>query len=473
MPIDSMILNPMFDPFRNMLEDCKSKNISGEHFDNMVATMQRLEQLGQEHSDMNAFNAQVVNENLYADFSNHYSRALSEQAATELNSDDSNFSDEKLLKSVLDALKNSIAELKRSYQEAIDLAGSHDPKAQVKKGLEYLQRTDGMSESDSTKAETATNKDIDKTLSEKSAAYDNSVEVEILSNPEKIISAIQALIDLGEQEGMTLPHFLRLQIEKGLDKAAEGAVVVRDGLEYLYDFSKASMISPLEIEKSKQKFEIYDELAAKNKFGRPNTRELSMLHDNIDREFEPPIREWKKIKEFGEKLIGGLEFWSLAYCHFAPRLWPWSLATNPKQAVIDSQKKIPGIFREREKLFKKYFNLDFFDIFKHETFLWDVTSYHMNNSQEYTEFLALKVYEQCQPFQDLTPELIKERESFNKLGPNGKDREGNPEIHLVNRRLEAYYDSKFGEGRYASKFDVAETSKSVAAPWDLNTFKLK
>lgn len=473
MPIDAMILNSMFDPFRNMIEDCKSKNISGEHFDNMVAAMQRLEQLGQEHSDMNAFNAQVVNENLFADFSNHYSRALSQQAKDDLDSDDSNYSDENLLKMVVDALKNSIAELERSYQEAIKVAGSHDPKEAQKQGLEYLKRTGGLSSGQAKRAEKQGSKDIDETLKKKPNAFDNSVEVEILQNPQKIIDAIQDLIDLGEKPGMTLPNFLRIQIETGLDKAAEGMIVQRDGQEYLYKFAEANRFSPYLIEKERRKLEAFDELASKNKFNVPNSKELSLRNDDIDRELEPQIIKWDKIKGFWEDLLWDLSFWSLSYCSFAPYLQPWSMAPNPKQACIDTQKERPGIFREREKLFKKYFGLSFNDIFKLDSFIWDVENYFIGYSQEYIEFLALEVYDQCQPFNDLPQDIITKRGEFNASGPNKIDREMNPEIHLSNQRFQAFYDSCFGEGRYASKYDITQAPKSAATPWNLDTFKLK
>jgi len=224
---------------------------------------------------------------------------------------------------------------------------------------------------------------------------------------------------------------------------------------------------------SKPKDEAFDELAAKNKFNVPNSKELSLRNDDIDREMEPLIRKWDKIKDFWEDLIWDLSFWSLSYCSFAPYLQPWAGAKNPKQACIDTQKMRPGIFKEREKLFQKYFGISFNDLFKHETFIWDVNTHYMVNSQEYIEFLALEVYPHCKPFTDLPKELITKREWFNENGPNKISRETNPEYHLVNRRLQTFYDSVFGEGRYASKFDITEPFKTAAAPWNLDTFKLK
>ncbi|PLW93203.1 MAG: hypothetical protein C0592_06875 [Marinilabiliales bacterium] len=414
-----------------------------------------------------------MNEGVYTNISNHYSRALSAQKTEELNSDDSNFSDENLLKMVLDGLRGAIAELKRSYEEAIKVAGSHDPVAEQKMGLDYLQRTGQIYASDAKNAQKAGEKDIEETLKKKPAAFDSSVEVEVLQNPEKLIKPIQDLIDLGEEPGMTLPKFLRIQIEKGMDKAAEGMVVQRDGQEYLYKFADANRFSPHLIEKERRKLEAFDELAAKNKFNVPNSKELSLRNDDIDREMEPLIRKWDKIKDFWEDLIWDLSFWSLSYCSFAPYLQPWAGAKNPKQACIDTQKMRPGIFKEREKLFQKYFGISFNDLFKHETFIWDVNTHYMVNSQEYIEFLALEVYPHCKPFTDLPKELITKREWFNENGPNKISRETNPEYHLVNRRLQTFYDSVFGEGRYASKFDITEPFKTAAAPWNLDTFKLK
>jgi len=64
MPIDPMMLNAILGAFKNMMDDCKSKNLSGSDFDKMCETYARMEQLGNEHSDMNEFSAQLMNEQL-------------------------------------------------------------------------------------------------------------------------------------------------------------------------------------------------------------------------------------------------------------------------------------------------------------------------------------------------------------------------------------------------------------------------
>ena len=477
MPLDPMLLNSLLGPFKNMMEECKSKNLSGEDFDKMCETYTRMEQLGQEHDDMNAFNGQIMQENLYGKFSDYYGRALSAEKKAEMASGSGNYDDAALLKTSVDALKQAIQTIKQRYEEAIQMAKGENAQEQMNMGLDYLERnsdpemfkaTGGM---DALRNEA--NKSFNETIEKTPNAFDSSVEVEILQNPDELIKPIQDVIDLGEQPGMTLPKFLRIQIERGLDKAMEGAVVARKGLETSLEFTEVNPVSPYHIEKDKRKIVVFDELAAAQKFNVPNWKEMNMANNDIDRELEPHIIKWDKFERMWDKLIWDLSFWSLSYCSFAPFIKPWSLSNNPQEAVIKTQKTTPGLFQEWEKLYRKYFGANIYDLLKHETFEWSVKYNYISYSQEFVEFLIEKIYPECKPFNDLPTQLIEERASFYKKDRNSVDREGNPLGHMPAERMRVFYNQKFGEGRYESKYGQIVKNESQAAPWNWETFKYK
>lgn len=477
MPLDPMILNSILGTFKNMVEECKQKNLSGEDFDKMCETFARMEQLGQEHDDMNAFNAQIMQENLYGQFSDYYGRALSAQAQAETQSEDGGYDDAKLLKQSVNALKQAIQTIQQRFEEAVQTAKGDNAKQQQDMALEYAARNldpsliaaGGGMETIKQEADKSFNETMEKTPN----AFDNSVEVEVMNNPAEIIKPIQDLIDLGEEPGMTLPKFLRLQIERGMDKAMEGAVVARKGLITELEFTEVNPVSPYHLEKAKEKIAKFDELAQKQKFNVPNWKELSLAQDDIDRKFAPDIAKWETIKRWWEDLIWDLSFWSTSYLEYAPYIEPWSMSDDKHKAVKRTQDTTPGIFREREKLFNKYFGISFIEIFKHPTFQWDVKYNYLGYSQEYIEFLIEKIYPECKPFNHLSSELIEQKEYYHQKNKDDQEREGNPESHFPAERMRVFYNSKFGEGRHESKYGPVVKNNSVATPWNYETFKFK
>ncbi len=428
MPIDDMMLNPMLDPFRNMLKEVEEKNLSGENYDKMKDALNRMEALGQEHSDIMTFNGALMQENLFGKFSDYYGKLLAESAKKE--GEAKGYDDSTLLKQSIDALKSAVDEIKRNYQLMIDESKKHQQD------------------------------------NPKGKQIDPSIEASILNDPTIVIKGIEDVIALGEQEGMTLPKFLKLQIETGLDKAMEGSTALRRGLEFTLDATKATARSPFLIQVDDEKLNAFDELANKSEFNVPNTKELSYLHKQIDYRFRHSIAEWDEITNRWENLLYSLSFWSLSYTKVAPYILPWSTAADPKAATIETQKTVPGIFQEELKLLKKYFGMDFMDIFKHITFIWGVEHFNIGDSQEYVNFLIEKVYPECQPFNDLPQNIIDERLSFHE-----ENRTDNPEAYKSIERYKYFYDGYFGEGRFEEKFGVIEESSSQAQPWDLSTFK--
>jgi hypothetical protein len=315
-----------------------------------------------------------------------------------------------------------------------------------------------------------TKEDVQKAKAEKPNMDTNAKEIEVLFEDELITEPIEALIALGEEEGMTLPRFLRVQMEKGMDKAMEGSILQRNGYVFLYEFNKAQSYNPHYIEKNKRQIEMYDELASKSKFGVPNSKELTQRDLRIDYEFDLPIATWDAIVKSWENLLDDLAHWSLAYTPSAPFAYPWGLYQPPARppAIKKSQDITPGIFKQKERLFQKYFGLSFMDVFKHETFKYKVDSKHISESQEFVEFLIEKVYPQCKPFNDLDEDATKERDDLHT-----QKRTLNPEISEPMKTFRSFYDGKFGEGRFLSKFGPIVDPETNAAPWNWDSFKYK
>ena len=468
MPLDPMISDALLGTFRNMAKEIKSKNIASEDADKMFQALERMEELARTNDDMNAFNGLMMQENLYGKFSDYYGKVLSSQASAANSS--GGYSDENLLKQELDALRDVIKRIQAAKEEALETDRKYDPKKAVRDELDLLNRNMekfGIKKEDIEtyggleKMKTAAEKDIDKIIKERPKAYDNSVEIEKLINDGGIIKPIENLITLGEELGMTYPRYLRMKMEKGLDKAAEGSVVSRQGCEYSYENYKALPYSPYHIERAKKELDLFDQLGSKSKFGLPNMEEISYGHRRIDYEFEPYIILWKNITERWESLIYSLYIWSLAHIGIAPYIEPWCMSSDPPKSVKQTKDTTPGIFRQEERLFKKYYGLGFMDIFKHPTFVYQVKNDLIGDSQEMIEFLIENVYPICQPFQFLPQNLITEREALYT-----EKREANPDALKPALRMAANYDRVFGEGRFVSKFGAYKPIDTKAKPWN-------
>ncbi len=112
MPIDRMMIDPVLTPFKNMIKDLEDKGKTGEYYEKMVETINAIEKLANELNDFNAFNAEVTKHGYYMNFSNYYSRALSE-AAQEKSASEGN-DDETLMANTLKAYQDSIKKLEES-----------------------------------------------------------------------------------------------------------------------------------------------------------------------------------------------------------------------------------------------------------------------------------------------------------------------------------------------------------------------
>ena len=427
MPIDPMILNPMLDTFRNMAKEINDKGLTGDAVDRMNSALQRMEQMGQEESDIMAFTGKMTSEGLQLEFSNAYGLALSEEAKTAQGSAE-DYDDAGLLKQSVDALRSAITELKRAKEEQLAEAAK---KAKDKTALEVAQN-----------------------------------EIEVLNNNDIIIKAIEDLIEFGES-GVNLPTFLRVQMEKGLDKAMEGSAVVREGLVYSKGWADASRINPYNMEKAAQHLALFDELSSAAKFGVPDGLQVTLAHDKIDHQHLPAIAKWDGITNAWERIISLIETWAYAHMSFADQVFPWNTMTNPWPAIERVKATNPGEVWGRLRIFQENFGMSFHDIFSHETFEWKVKNYQLGGSQLWMETIIHKIYPQCKPGQLLDQETITEVERQYK-----ENLMVNPENHKDTDRFIGFFDSVFGEGAFekitGQRYNYGNRP---AQPWDLNTFR--
>lgn len=421
MPIDQMFLGPMLDTFKNMAADCTEKGYSGENYDTMMAALTRMETLGQDMDDFMAFSAQMTTEGLQMAFSVAYGKVLGE-AAQATSSSSGAYDDHALLNQTLGALRNVISELKKAENAAITEAISQGANPEM-----------------------VTN------------------EIETLAKTKALIAPIEALIEYGES-GINFPTFLRVQIEKGLDKAIEGNALLREGLEYDLSFAKASAVNPFDIQLKEEQIALFDTLAAKSAHEFPNSLSLNLGFDKIAHHFVPVQAKWKAIETSWERLFSLLDTWIIAHTQFAPHIEPWVMASNPRAAVEKDKETLPGIIKQHIRLLKENYGIDFTQIRTAETFLWSIKNHHFSYSQTYTNFIMESVLPYCLPGQFMDAASI---EMAEKLYSNHEM--SNPEEYKVLDRQETVYNSFFGENSFVQKFGPKPSfGQRTASAWKLD-----
>lgn len=419
MAIDKQYVDPILNAYRDMKKDCDNRGLKGNLYDEMVEKITLLERYVEEFDDFTAFNIKVMDENLYTGISMLYTRLLNEAAKPKTDEKGNPIyndeTDRNLLLQTLSAYKNAIEKIKEGKQQAIDYAGT-------------------------------------------------DVETNALFKEQLFIKPVEDVIQLGES-GVNYPVFLRLMIEKGMDKAMESSIVTRNGLVFTLDFYNAAMINPHYIEQYERQLELYDTLAEQSKFGAVNVLKFNLGCEKTEFELNPKIKLWESQKHYWNRLIESLSDWITSFCSFAPYTQPWSLAPDPRAAVIETQECEPGYFEVKQNQLMKYHGISFPEIFSHETFTWEVENNHLWYSMEYIKFLRDEVFSHCRPGTKPPAEVIAKAEKIH----TGK-RIANPELHKVSDRYEMYYDHYFGKGYYQSKVKKAEYPVTSAAPWDLSQF---
>jgi len=414
MPVDKMIADAMLGTFRNMLQECRNKNLSGDDLDAMAATLARMEQLGIEMDDIGAYSGMLVQEGLFMKFSDHYSKILSaaaQQAGPANSAVYDQAADMQLLQNTLNAYRDVVNRIKENKTQVKEMLGNH------------------------------------------------AADADVLFKDKIIIDAIEQLTTLGES-GISYPQFLSQLIEKGLDKALEGSVVTGESLQYLLDAATATAANPYLIKKEEEKMALHKKLAAASLVNVADDLQFQLGCEKIEWIHEPDTRKWNKIKQGWDKTIFWLDEWITAYCSFAPFIEPWAAAKDPKEAVKESQDCVPGKLRTWEKINHRYFGLSLKELFKHPSFAWDVEHHGMYWSQEYAEFLVNDVLPVCVPFQQPAANLIAVAEKMHT-----DKRKVNPDVHKPSLRFADFFDSYFGKGEFVKRYGQSEKVNSNAAAW--------
>jgi len=343
MPIEKTYADAMLGTFRNMLQECKDKNLWGDSFDKMAAAMNRMEALALEMDDLSAFSAKLTTEGLFTDFSTAYGNLLAEEGqkkygATEV------YDDAKLLQQTINAYESSLAQL-----------NDHPDK-------------------------------------------------------EKLQGPVQTLIDLG-RSGVNYPVFLRLMIEKGLDKAMEGSVLSREALEK--DISWATeLILPVYEKRNRAILAQYDAMASAAAFGVPDSVVFSMERFRIESEFQPAINRYQAIVDRWGRLLELVHDWIDAHTSFAPydeRYVSLEGMERTKRNIRFCKDCYPGFLKAREDIFNRYFSMNWDDVFIHESFSNEREAKRCMYSDAYVEFLK-EVYPYCKPFSTAPAELVEKAE---------------------------------------------------------------
>ncbi len=418
MPVDKTTLDAMLGTFRNMLQECRDKSMTGEDIEQMASTLQRMEQLGQEMNDIGAFSGQLMQEGLFMQFSDHYGKALA--AAAQVNTNTGGAYDENtdkgLLQQTLNAYKDAIEKIKENKAQTKLMLGTH------------------------------------------------ASDADVLLKDKAVTGAVEAVISLGGS-GISYPAFLSEMIKQGLDKAMEGAAITREAQVYLTDAARAMAAAPFYIQKEEEKLQLYDKLVGASAINTPDTLSYTLGCEKIEWQHGPAIARWNKIKEGWEKAIFWLDEWITAYCSFAPHIEPWAQAKNPAEAVMESQDCVPGKLRVWEKINRSYFNYSLQELFRHETVAWDVQHHWMYWSQAYLEFLLKEVEPVCQPLGRPYAVLVEKATAFHT-----EKKKINPALGEPSRRYATYFDSYFGDGEYKKRFGLPEAVVTNAAPWQWEKF---
>ncbi|MFN3342630.1 MAG: hypothetical protein ACK40M_08025 [Flavobacteriales bacterium] len=417
MPVDPSMADAMLGTFRTMAKDCQDKGSNGEAFDNMMAALNRMEQLATELNDVSDLSVALMNENLYMEFSNNYTKVLSAAYKSDYdpNAPYDEKADQALMKQSLNAYRDAIRQIKDSKEETKKLMG------------------------------------------------ERSSDLDVLYKEQRMVDAIQAVIDLGES-GISYAEWCKRLITQGLDKAMEGSVLSRENVEWDVKFAEAMAVSPAHIEAAKRKLQKFDELAAQSPIKMPETFKYQLACDKIDWELEPEQLKWYWIKDKWEKLFNRLEEWIMSYTSMAPYIFPWNQHSNPQASVKESQACAPGLFRAWENMCKDYFGMNAEEMFNHPSFDWEIRyGFHMH-SKVYTEFLLKEIMPICNPNAKPSDELVKKAEEMHKNHLVYR-----PDNNIPYQRLKKVFDERFGDGWYVQRHGLpGEGAKSNAEPWGVN-----
>lgn len=398
MPIPEMYSEAMLGTFRNMAQECRDKGSSGPDFDNMIAVLDRMEQLAEELDDFNKYSAILLQEGLQMKFSQHYGRVLSSEAKAKV--EEEGYDDATLLNRTVQAYEDAIPRMLEAEKQAF---------AEAKGDL-------------------------------------SKIKVSI-----KMVPLLQEIVDFG-RSGVSLPVFLIELIKRGWEKALQGQLAVRDSILYQIELSEALDIPPV-INKNKNSLAKFDELASKASFGIPDSFEFQLANREIDWKWEPVIIKWRAIERRIDRIFDILADWIDSYCKFAPYDDRWASLQGmsiTKKNIRRTNGCNPGFLRERLRILNENFGISWEGIFEHEVYKFWRSRNYFSYSNEYFQLL-LDTYPHCTiedgKVKEPPKELIQLSEQLHE-----EKRCMNPNIERHRQHMIAVYDRYWGEGAYNKNF---------------------
>jgi hypothetical protein len=411
-----------------MYQECETKQASGPSFEKMKAALQRMEMLANEHSDFMAFQGQLMQENLMGDFGLYSGEVLAGMAKAE---QADTYDDKALLEQSLNGLRDALKRLDDMEQDTRNEVLKH-----AKAGEEKLT-------------------EVDLIVAQKS-----------VEQYEPIKKAIRELIAFGET-CENLPTFLRIQMEKGMDKAMDGSVVVRDVFEEDVVLSDIQHLSPFHKQRSRDILNMYVALQEKSAFGTPEPIEVEMERRRIEVRYQPDLDKWDKVRYEWRTILETLAHWVASQCPRAPYVDPWQMIPEPaKSEQIKEDKHCnPGWLEGYLNVFRENHGLSFMDIFRLESFRYDVEDHRLLYSQEYMLHLIRNIFPQCRTGNFLSQELIDLDMKF-----YNEKRMWDPEPMPSMLKFIEWFNNKYGAGVYQQRFGPYEHTTTNAAPWNYQAF---
>ena len=309
MPVPKAMLDPMLGSFRGMMQEVEAKGLSGPPVEAMRAALGRMEALGQEHHDLSAFQGQVMQEDLFASFSDAYGKALAAAARPASAEGGGGGAGEASDPAAEDAqlLENTLA----AYEQAL--------------------------------------------------AQHRGTEQEALFAP-----ALEKVIALG-RSGVSYPVFLRRLEEEGLSDALNAPVATREALAAEVRFA-CDAHDPPRLEEALEQLDAYDGLVGESRFGAPDPLAIELTRRRIAHAHAPRRARWQAIERRGERILDDLDRWVDAFTDFAfyDERWraPGASDAQVRENIQRDQECQPGYLRVREELLRESFGIDFHGIFQ-------------------------------------------------------------------------------------------------------------
>lgn len=375
--MDTSIKDSTLQIYRDLFQECKSKNKVNTKFEEMQTYLDRMEYLGNIHTDIASFQGALLQEDLFMKFSLAYADFLAE-SYTAPSGQSIEENDRRLLNQNLDALRNSLQSIEEQQQVA----------------FKKIQNSTADSEK---------RKDILQKLA-----------IEQFHQTDRIKKDIHNLIELG-MSSENYPTYLRIQIETGLDKAIEGSTIIKENYAEEYELAKIQNLSPYHINRSQKIWESYLTLSEKAPLSYPESIDIELDRKRIEHEFQPFISQWQAITEKWTSILLNLSYWAASQTSRAPYVEPWVIIPsmeNRKEAIEFTKHTGPGTLQQEIRQLKENFDMDFYDIFAHETFIHAIQDNRIEFSQELVIHLIQDVFPNCNPRQFLPNEIIQKNQAI-------------------------------------------------------------